>query len=100
MVATFSEGGVPLLGAIVWCHFWVPCHGGMLLLCGVPLLNAMAGCDGGVPCLGPFMGAIGGAIAGCHSWVPLRGGAIAGFEWWGHSWVPWWDAIVQNIEIG
>ena len=32
-------------------HFWVRCHGGMLLLgvvpWGAPLLNAIAGCHGG-----------------------------------------------------
>ena len=75
--------GLPWLGAIAWCHCWVP----LLMLCW----GAIAWCHGG------------GAIAGVHSWVPLLAchcwraiagchtgvllGAIAGR----HCWVPCWD---------
>ena len=60
MVASF--------GVMAGCHFWLPCHGGMLLPGvvhgGVPFLGAMLGCH----CWVPWWG----AIAGCYGGVPLR----------------------------
>ena len=57
MVGAIAECNVPLLGAMLGCHCWVPC----CLIAGVPFLGAMA--------------------VGCHSWVPLvllLGGAMVG----------------------
>ena len=51
MVGAIAECNVPLLGAMLGCHCWVPC----CLIAGVPFLGAMA--------VVPFVGAI-GAIAG------------------------------------
>ena len=99
-LAGFTLGAiawVPLLGAIVGCHCWMPLLGA---IAWVPLLGAIVGCHcwmlatnfGGVHvrrhCWAPLLGAI---LLGCHCRVPLLGaiagvpllGAIVGCHCWG-----------------